>query len=80
MTVREPATPYDWQDGVACAQVATELFFPLKGGTATDARRICGSCDAKLACLDYALRTNQTEGIWGGTTPLERARMRRRAA
>jgi hypothetical protein len=29
-------------------------------------------------CLAYAIATNQSEGIWGATTPKERAKLRRR--
>jgi hypothetical protein len=28
-------------------------------------------------CLAFAIETNQSDGIWGGTTPGERSKMRR---
>ncbi|WP_442942109.1 WhiB family transcriptional regulator [Nonomuraea sp. NBC_00507] len=28
------------------------------------------------ACLDWALRTGEPDGVWGGTTPAERRRLR----
>lgn len=36
------------------------------------ARDICMSCSVRIDCLDYALETGETEGIWGGLTPEER--------
>ncbi len=46
------------------------------------ARRICGHCPVRSECLDYALSGADTwngvsTGIWGGTTPPERALLRR---
>jgi hypothetical protein len=36
------------------------------------AKGICYDCPIKKQCFDYALRTNQRHGIWGGTSPEER--------
>lgn len=33
---------------------------------------MCRLCPVQIPCLDFALTTNQTEGIWGGTTPQDR--------
>jgi len=54
---------------------------PEQGRTAATARRICGACPVRLQCLDYAPAGADTwggitTGIWGGTTPCERAAMR----
>lgn len=37
-----------------------------------EARAICMTCQVRDECLDYALDTGETEGIWGGLTPQER--------
>ena len=42
------------------------------------AKAICGECLVSDECLDYAMRTRQEFGIWGGLTPLERRQRRRR--
>jgi hypothetical protein len=41
-------------------------------------RKICGRCPEREVCLDTACRTHPTfdAGVWGGTTPRERARLR----
>lgn len=57
-----------------CAQVDTELFFPVPGERAVDARRVCAACPVREPCLEYAIRTGVT-GIWGGTGRRERLEM-----
>jgi WhiB family redox-sensing transcriptional regulator len=32
----------------------------------------CRACPVQEACFDYALKTNQKHGIWGGSLPSER--------
>lgn len=64
--------PLAWQDDALCAQVAQEMFFPEKGGSTRDAKRICDGCDVKAQCLAYALETGQRFGIWGGLSERQR--------
>ncbi len=68
-------------EDAACTEDDTDIFFPegtdVKGKTAL-AKAICASCPIAAACLQYALATNEEFGIWGGTTPEERKRGRRR--
>lgn len=72
----------DWVADAACADMEPGIFFPESptkiGGQPNYGlpRRICRSCDVQRECLDYALRTRQTYGMWGGTTPTQRKRMR----
>jgi WhiB family transcriptional regulator, redox-sensing transcriptional regulator len=64
-----------------CAQVDPELFFPENKVDAREkirlVRPICGSCDFKHPCLEYALKHDELLGIWGGTTEWDRVRMRK---
>jgi WhiB family transcriptional regulator, redox-sensing transcriptional regulator len=34
---------------------------------------ICMACPVRAECLNYAITTDQSEGVWGGTTPSQRA-------
>lgn len=70
-----PTTGTTWRDDTPCSQVDPELWFPEKGRQAREAMAICGSCDVRRQCLEYALTHHET-GIWGGTTERERMRMR----
>lgn len=43
-----------------------------------EAKTICSTCPYKLRCLEYALRNPELTGIWGGTTEVDRAVLKRR--
>lgn len=44
------------------------------------AAALCGGCALLQVCRSYALAAGEKEGVWGGTTPLDRKRKRRKAA
>jgi WhiB family redox-sensing transcriptional regulator len=69
-----------WQDLALCRQTDPEAFFPDKGESSRPAKRICGRCDVKAECLDYALGRNERFGIWGGLSERERRKLQRRVA
>jgi WhiB family redox-sensing transcriptional regulator len=69
----------DWRDDALCAEVGGDWWFPEKGGSSREAKRICMACDVRTACLDDALARNEIFGIRGGKAPQERAAMRRAA-
>ena len=66
-----------WQEEALCAQTDPEAFFPEKGGSTREAKRVCGRCDVKADCLEYALGHDERFGIWGGATARERVKLRR---
>ena len=66
-----------WQSDALCAQTDPEAFFPEKGGSTRDAKKICSSCEVKAQCLEYALQNDERFGIWGGLSERERRRLRR---
>jgi WhiB family transcriptional regulator, redox-sensing transcriptional regulator len=66
-----------WQERALCAQTDPEAFFPEKGGSTREAKRICSGCDVRAECLDYALAHDERFGIWGGLSERERRRLRR---
>lgn len=69
----------DWRERAACARVTGISFFPAPNDAAeiSRAKAVCFSCGVREACLLFALETEQPDGIWGGSTPKERSRMRR---
>jgi WhiB family transcriptional regulator, redox-sensing transcriptional regulator len=71
--------PLAWQADALCAQTDPEAFFPEKGGSTRDAKRICSGCDVKAQCLDYALANDERFGIWGGLSERERRKLKKRA-
>ena len=53
-----------------------DLFFPELGESTVRAKKLCGSCPVKLQCLEYALDAGESIGVWGGTSPKERWRLK----
>ncbi|HXC83016.1 MAG TPA: WhiB family transcriptional regulator [Trebonia sp.] len=75
----------DWRAASACLSADPDLFFPIATGSAAavqigKAQRICASCQVRRECFDFAMRSGETHGVWGGTTPEERIRVRRQRA
>jgi len=68
-----------WQERALCAQTDPEAFFPEKGGSTREAKRVCMSCDVRPECLSYALANDERFGIWGGLSERERRRVKKRA-
>ena len=68
-----------WQDQALCAQTDPEAFFPEKGGSTREAKRVCRSCEVRAECLEYALEHDERFGIWGGMSERERRRLKREA-
>jgi len=66
-----------WQERALCAQTDPEAFFPEKGGSTREAKRICQGCEVRDACLEYALANDERFGIWGGLSERERRRIKR---
>lgn len=82
--VRRPVEGEDenalsWQTDALCSQTDPEAFFPEKGGSTRDAKRVCTSCDVRGECLEYALQNDERFGIWGGLSERERRKLKRRA-
>jgi len=68
-----------WQTDALCAQTDPEAFFPEKGGSTRDAKKICAGCEVRSECLEYALSNDERFGIWGGLSERERRKLRKRA-
>lgn len=69
----------DWQERALCAQTDPEAFFPEKGGSTREAKRICQGCEVRSECLEYALAHDERFGIWGGLSERERRKLKKRA-
>jgi len=73
---------------VPCAETDPDAFFadePREGILAyrpvysleNQAKKVCAECPYRIACLQYALKVPQIQGIWGGTTERDRMGIRR---
>lgn len=67
--------------GGACAEVDPELFFPVSDVPSREiakAKQVCAGCPVLAECREYGM--TQPEGIWGGLTRSDRARVRQQQA
>lgn len=81
----------EWITDAACRGMGPGLFYdwetiPGRGerisdGSLAKARAVCATCPVQYECLAYALTTldriEVDHGVWGGTTPEQRVRLRR---
>ncbi|WP_237495967.1 WhiB family transcriptional regulator [Modestobacter sp. L9-4] len=79
LDVGQDADEQGWQERALCAETDPEAFFPEKGGSTREAKKICTGCEVRAECLEYALGNDERFGIWGGLSERERRRLRRRA-
>lgn len=82
---RRTGATWSWQQDAACRGESLVLFFGGEGERSrerdareADAKAVCATCSARLACLDYALNKPENHGLYGGLTEKERASERRR--
>ena len=74
----EPAPDTDFFEDAACRGAETAVFFPVSDTFADEAKAVCAGCPVAGQCLEYALETHQSDGVWGGLTAVERHRLVRR--
>jgi len=67
----------DWRNLALCPQTDPEIFFPEKGGSTREAKKVCRACEVRAECLDYALENREPWGIWGGLSDQERRQLLR---
>jgi WhiB family redox-sensing transcriptional regulator len=67
-----------WRERAACRNMDPNLFFPNSGRKLDNekqeaiAKAVCARCVVRTSCLEYALRTDQIIGVWGGMSEEER--------
>lgn len=66
---------FEWHDRGACRGLDLskgDPFFPAKGGSTRKAKAICGGCEVRDVCLEWALANGIEYGIYGGLSGRER--------
>ncbi|MGY2066061.1 WhiB family transcriptional regulator [Blastococcus sp. SYSU DS0619] len=76
MWTEDPAGEDAWRLDALCAETDPEAFFPDKGGSTREAKRVCTGCPVRAQCLEFALTNDERFGIWGGLSERERRRLR----
>jgi hypothetical protein len=67
-------------DKAGCKGIDTDVFYPPKDLFTRDEERMiesmCIDCPIMMACLEWGL-AHERYGVWGGTTPAMRHRIRK---
>lgn len=73
-----------WHDQASCRDADPELFYtPDTHDMARyfsqkqEAIAICEQCPVMEQCREYAIEAGEQLGIWGGTTPRDREKIRK---
>lgn len=80
MTLSSPILFPEWHNDAACNGENPGMFYLNPGENHVHALKVCAGCPVSNACLAYAIENREEHGVWGGTTPEDRIRMRQEAA
>ena len=69
----------DWMRRARCKDEDPNFFFIDRGDfeQAEAIRELCGGCQVKADCLEYAIANNIRHGWWGGESERNRYRIKR---
>ncbi|MBI03529.1 MAG: hypothetical protein CL468_05820 [Acidimicrobiaceae bacterium] len=69
-----------WYLRGACRGLDSAIFYPdpVEEFVIEHALSVCARCEVRPECLDHALSSRESTGIWGGTTEQDRRRILRR--
>lgn len=73
----------EWRQHGRCLHAEPDLFYPLKGGSPEPAKRICNGtgdqppCPVREECLEWAMKTGEVHGVWGGKSKEQRRKLRK---
>jgi WhiB family redox-sensing transcriptional regulator len=75
--VFEVPRPPKWTEEANCISTDPELFHSETKGDRKlrDARKVCGNCVVREACLEWALETGDKHGTLGGLSARERQKL-----
>ena len=57
----------NWREHANCRQTESTMFFSSRSiKQQKEAISICTACEVRLQCLNFAIRNEEKNGIWGG--------------
>jgi WhiB family transcriptional regulator, redox-sensing transcriptional regulator len=70
-----------WRKQALCAgHPGRKAWFADDPFSLRQAKAFCRACPVASECLAFAMATDEQDGVWGGMTVVERARLRRELA
>jgi WhiB family redox-sensing transcriptional regulator len=73
----QPDAGTEWKQFGLCSEVDPDLWYPERGSSVKEAKRICQGCPVRVQCLEYSLDNDERFGVWGGVSERERRGLRR---
>lgn len=68
-----------WRDMAECRLLEPDAFIPIhveapgpKQRREERAKKVCAQCAVRAECLEFAIDTEQPDGVWGGKNEIER--------
>lgn len=55
----------DWREVALCRNYDISIFY---SEYTAEAKRICRRCPSRWVCLDHAVATRESHGVWGGVS------------
>lgn len=71
--------PGEWAERGLCAEIGGDVWYPELDQSNKTGKQVCARCEVIAQCREYAIRTRQTDGIWGGLSTRERMKLWRTA-
>src|SRR5258708_6723943 len=65
-----------WMSDALCLEYPRDWWFPSRGEPIDRARDVCRRCLVQRECLTLAIVEGLDQGIFGGTSPKDRRRLR----
>ena len=68
-----------WRSEALCVGLDTTLFYPEGKGKKAGGLTLCQRCPVRVDCLEYVMEAQisaEDYGVWGGTTPKQRRKLR----
>ena len=68
----------DADENPPCQETDPDAFYSEQGDWSSirRAKELCKGCPVRAECAEYAIAAIEPFGIWGGTTPRERVKIR----
>jgi len=69
----------DWRFAAKCKNTAApDIFYSYDAVDIRKAKQECNACPVRSECLNFAFKTLQDFGVWGGLSARERRKVKRK--
>ena len=76
-TLADLLAPPGWHLDALCRERPDVNFYPDRGESTAPAKAVCRDCLVRRECLVDAIEHAEDDGVWGGSSGIQRKRARR---